>query len=136
MGAWGVLAFDNDEACDWAYDLENVEDLSLVDSAFATVEGANEYLDAHDACNALAACEVLARLRGNHGYKNSYTEAVDAWVASHQIKPPQSMFARADAVIDRVLGGKSELRELWLDSEGVGVEWRQSVEELRHRLRV
>jgi Domain of unknown function (DUF4259) len=34
MGAWGVLAFDNDTANDWAYGLEDVADLSLVESAF------------------------------------------------------------------------------------------------------
>ncbi|MGE3819895.1 MAG: DUF4259 domain-containing protein, partial [Isosphaeraceae bacterium] len=33
MGIWGVLAFDNDTANDWAYDLEDVDDLSLVESA-------------------------------------------------------------------------------------------------------
>ena len=104
MGAWGVLAFDNDEACDWASDLEKAADLSLVEAAFAAVAGPAEYLDAHEACNALAACEVLARLLGSYGYRNPYTEAVDAWVASHQIQPTSDLLARADAVIDRVLG--------------------------------
>ncbi len=53
MGAWGELAFDNDTACDWAYELENVDDLSLVESAFDEVDanGAN-YLDQDVACNA------------------------------------------------------------------------------------
>jgi hypothetical protein len=58
------LAFDNDEACDWASDLDGVDDLSLIESAFVAVESSGDCLDAHDSCNALAACEVLARLRG------------------------------------------------------------------------
>jgi len=62
MGAWGVLAFDNDEANDWAYDLVEADDLSLVESAFDMVAAADDYLEAPDASNALAACEVLARL--------------------------------------------------------------------------
>jgi len=136
MGAWGVLAFDNDDACDWAYGLKRVGDLSLVVSAFAAVVGGAEYLDAHEASNALAACEVLARLRGKPGYSNPYTECVDAWVASHQIDPPTSILARAEEVIDRVLGDNSELRGLWDDSEAMGPEWRRSVEELRQRLRM
>ena len=135
MGAWGVLAFDNNEACDWASDLEKAADLSLVEAAFAAVAGPAEYLDAHEACNALAACEVLARLLGSYGYRNPSTEAVDAWVASHQIQPTSDLLARADAVIDRVLGENSELGDLWDESEGVGVKWHQSVDELRHRLR-
>jgi hypothetical protein len=134
MGAWGVLAFDNDEACDWASGLNRVNDLSLVIRAFATVGDLDDdYLDAHDGANAIAACEVLARLKGNPGYKNPYTEQVDAWVAAHAIVPPAPLIDRADAVIDRVLGENSELRELW--DEGDGTEWRRAVEDLRRRLR-
>ena len=33
MSAWGVLAFDNDTANDWAYGLDGVDDLGLVESA-------------------------------------------------------------------------------------------------------
>jgi hypothetical protein len=132
MGAWGVLAFDNDEACDWASDLDDVDDLSLVDSAFTEVEG-DEDMHAHDACNALAACEVLARLRGKPGYSNPYTEQVDAWVAAHPIVPPPEILARAIAIIYRVLREKSELRELWGDA-GDDAGWRESVADLCVRL--
>ena len=76
MGAWGVLAFDNDDANDWAYGLEDADDLSLIESAFKTVEEEEDYLESPDACNALAACEVLARLNGKPAYQNSYTEKV------------------------------------------------------------
>src|SRR5688572_691259 len=99
MGAWGVLAFDNDQACDWAYDLENVHDLSLVEAALAEVEAVGPDLDSNLACNALAACEVLARLRGRPGYRNAYTEKVDAWVAQHPITPAPQLLARASQVI-------------------------------------
>lgn len=37
MGAWGHGAFDNDTACDWAYELEQASDLSLVDIALQNV---------------------------------------------------------------------------------------------------
>lgn len=83
MGAWGELAFDNDEANDWAYDLADVDDLSLVEAAFSELESVSAtYVDAHVACNALAACEVLARLQGNFGYRNAYTEKVEQWVGN------------------------------------------------------
>jgi hypothetical protein len=68
MGAWGELAFDNDAANDWAYGLDDVDDLSLVESALQVIEAVGSgYLDQDIACNALAACEVLARLRGKPG---------------------------------------------------------------------
>src|SRR4051794_10074160 len=109
MGAWGELAFDNDTANDWAYGLEEVDDLSLVESALGELEAlGNDYVDQDIACNALAACEVLARLRGNAGYKNSYTEKVDGWVALHPLTPSPALLKRARAGVDRILGKDSE----------------------------
>lgn len=128
-----MLAFDNDEANDWAYDLVDKSDLSLVESAFAEVEAAGAgYLEQGPACNALAACEVIARLRGRSGYTNAYTEKVDVWVKDHPISPPPALVARAEAAIERILGPDSELRELW--EEAGDEEWRASVEDLRVRM--
>lgn len=133
MGAWGVLAFDNDAANDWAYGLDDVGDLSLVEAAFDEVEEvAADYLDADLACATLAACEVIARLRGNPGYSNAYTEKVDGWVVAHPQTPSRALIERATAAIDRVIGRDSELAALW--DEGDGAEWRASVEDLRSRV--
>lgn len=135
MGAWGVLAFDNDAANDWACHLEGADDLALVESALDEVAATGtDYLDSDVACDALAACEVLARLRGQPGYTNAYTEKVDQWVAAHKgrIVPSEGLLARASAAIDRILDEDSELRELWGESDGE--EWRAAVEELRGRL--
>lgn len=134
MGAWGVLAFDNDDANDWAYDLEKASDLALVESAFEAIEEADDYLEAPDATNALAACEVLARLNGKPGYQNAYTEKVDQWVAAHPLQPASSLLKRAETVIDRILGDNSELKELWIDSDE-NEQWLASIEQLRQRLR-
>jgi hypothetical protein len=133
MGAWGELAFDNDDANDWAYGLEDTDDLSLVESAFAELEAAgSQYLEQGLACNALAACEVLARLRGNPGYTNAYTEKVDKWVASHPIEPPAQLTNRGAAAIDCILGESSELRELWEEADPE--PWKVAVADLRGRL--
>jgi hypothetical protein len=133
MGAWGVLAFDNDTANDWAYDLEDTSDLSLVESAIQEVEAVGSGdLEQGIACNALAACEVLARLRGWPGYTNAYTEKVDHWVVAHPIQPPLQLIDRAAAAIDRILQANSELRELWDESEPE--PWRLAVADLRARL--
>jgi len=133
VGAWGERAFDNDEANDWAAGLADVHDLSLVELTFSELEGmSGAHVNAHVACNALAACEVLARLQGNFGYRNAYTQDVDEWVAAHPIPLSTALLRRAHAVIDRILGGDSELRELW--EAGDGDAWRQTVEDLRRRV--
>lgn len=134
MGAWGVLAFDNDEANDWAYGLEKTADLSAVESALAELEGVGaDYLEADVASCALAACEVLARLRGKPGYTNSYTKKVDLWVAAHPRTPAPTLLKRAAAAIDRVLAGNSELRSLWEESDE-SAAWLKAVEDLRARM--
>ncbi len=129
-----MLAFDNDDANDWAHDLDRVSDLSLVESAFQQVEAldSTSYLEQGVACNALAACEVLARLRGRPGYTNAYTEKVDQWVAAHPIDPPTALITRGEAVIDRILAPGSELRDVW--EEAGDEEWRAAVDDLRSRM--
>jgi Domain of unknown function (DUF4259) len=133
MGAWGVLAFDNDDACDWAYELERVDDFSSLKAAFDRRPDAGEYLEARDACVVLAAGEVLARLNGRGGVQNSYTEAVDLWVANHKFKPSVDLMERAMRAIERVLGENPKLRELWDESDS-SQAWRDAVEDLRLRL--
>jgi hypothetical protein len=135
MGAWGHLPFDNDTTNDWAYGLDDVDDLSLAESAFDEIEAVGaDFLDQDIACNALGACEVLARLLGRPGYTNAYTEKVDQWVAAHKLKPPPALLKRASAAIDRILGANSELRELWEEGEEAGA-WREAIEDLRARVR-
>jgi predicted secreted protein len=77
---------------------------------------------------------VIARLQGNYGYKNAFTEKVDEWVAAHSLNPSYALLTRAAAVIDRILGEKSELRELW-DETGEN-DWRNAVGNLRQRIGV
>ncbi len=133
MGAWGHLALDNDSAADWVYDLEGREDLSLVEAALASLEEVGgEYLEQDLACAALAACEVLARLRGKPGHHNAYTQKVDAWVAQHRLLPSPALLQRAARAIERILGQESELKELWEESDDASA-WRAGVEDLKLR---
>jgi hypothetical protein len=133
MGAWGVGTFDNDTACDWAYGLEEADDFTLVRGTLdrvLTVGG--DYLDSDTACEGLAACEVIARLKGKWGVRNPYTETVDKWVEGHASLPYEGLVPLASAVIDRVLMKPSELLELW--EEGDATDWKRAVQDLRGRV--
>ena len=131
MGAWGVLAFDNDDANDWADGLG--ADLVAVESAFDAVEVSDGYVEAPTASAALAACEVLARLLGHAGHTSGSTERVDQWVADHPQAVPGPLLTRAVTVIDRVVADDSELAELWSESPRAG-DWAAAVADLRGRL--
>lgn len=133
MGAWGHGTFDNDDACDFGGDMTESNDLSPVEQLFDRIEQADEYVDASDGGMALAACEVLARLKGYAGYHNSYTEDVDAWVAAHPMNPPASLVNRGVKIIDRVLSEQSELRDLWEETDDAE-PWKAAVADLRSRL--
>ena len=136
MGAWDTDAFGNDTACDWAYSLEGSGDLSLVESTIDRVLATgSDYLEAPEAEEALAAAEVIARLQGNWGIRNVYSEPVDTWVQRTQLKPSPNLVRKAHAAIDRMVNSPSELLELWEDSEEVEA-WIQSVSDIKSRIKV
>jgi hypothetical protein len=109
------------------------KDLSLVHETLLTVSSGDCYLDSDPACEALAACEVIARLKGNTGPRDASTETVDAWVAAHPQPVSPDLVRLATAAIDRILGENSELAELWAESDSAD-EWRTAVEDLRRRV--
>jgi hypothetical protein len=132
MGAWSKDSFGNDTACDWAYGLENTSDLSLVRETLQKVVDSDEYLEAPDAEEAIAAAEVIARLKGNFGQRDSYSETTDSWVAAHPQRLPQDLVNLADQALDRILRPPSELLELWRESDEFEA-WQGSVLDLRNR---
>ena len=136
MGTWATDALGNDDACDWAYGLDECGDLSLVEETLnkALSEGA-EYLESPDACEALAAIEVIARLQGNWGIRNSYSQSIDAWVEKNRLVPSRALAEKAQKVITRILADDSELKELWEDSEEFG-DWEASVRDLAGRVQL
>ena len=133
MGAWGSGHFENDAACDWVCDLEDYDDLSLVEATIVKAIEA-ESPDASVACEALAAVEVIARLRGNWGVRNEDSEEVDEWVEAHSgLAVPDALVAQSVQALDAVLDETSELRELWAESDELD-EWSAKVLELRVRV--
>src|SRR5262245_33414410 len=134
MGAWGTGIFDNDTACDWAYDLKETSDLSLIESALDKIlKVGAEYLYASEAVEALAAAETVALLKGNWGIRNSYTEKMDKWVETTRLIPPQALIEKALKATERVLSGPSELLELWGEGKEF-IAWEESVKDLSERL--
>ncbi|MFN0098801.1 MAG: DUF4259 domain-containing protein [Gemmatimonadaceae bacterium] len=134
MGTWDVGSFDNDDAADWAFELEECGDLSVIEDAIASALDAGEdYLEAPTATVAIAAVETLARLQGFWGERSAYTEAVDAWVERVKLPVPPALAAQAVQALDRILGEQSELRELWEESEEFDA-WKATVAELRSRV--
>jgi len=134
MGAWSHEAFGNDDAADWIAQLEERNDLGLVESTLdAVLAIGDDYLEAPEASEAIAAAEVVARLQGRPGNGDADTEAVDEWVARVKLPAPPALIAKARRALDRILTEPSELMELRDESEDAAA-WRASVEDLKARL--
>lgn len=128
MGTWDATPFGNDEANDWAYGLDDVDDLSLIEAAFDVVsEG---YIESFEGASAIAAAEVLAWLIGRPGERNAYTEKIAVWAEAHPVEVGSAVIERAVSAVQRVLSPDSELVELW----GAQPEWRAAVEGVMERL--
>ena len=134
MGTWDIDAFGNDTACDWGYSLEGTKDLSIVEETIDKILAAgDEYLDVTEAEEALAAVEVVARLQGNWGYRNAYTEAADSWVEQNQLTPPVTLLRKANQAVERVQSSPSEILDLWEENEMLD-EWKESLLDLKSRI--
>jgi hypothetical protein len=88
-----------------------------------------DYLEAPEASEAVAAVEVLAKLLGKGTQSDSYTEKVDEWVNSVSLIPDSALLTKARLALDRVLSENSELRELWEETEST--EWQDSIRALQ-----
>jgi hypothetical protein len=76
MGAWGYLAFENDDALDWLEELET-GGADVVRQALA--KAGDRYVEAPDGATAIAAAEVTSASQGNRGELPS---SVADWVTA------------------------------------------------------
>ena len=135
MGAWSHEPFGNDTANDWADELEESSDFSIVEKAFnQIIESAEEYIDADIACESYAAAEVLAQALGEGTQDDTYTEKIDMWLTKLTIKPNNLLIPKALRVLDLLTTQDSELDELWQDSDEY-TQWTVNVDELRELLK-
>ena len=146
MGTWAVDAFGNDFAQDWAEDLHETTNMDAIentlDTALADADADGE-LEAPLAAEALAAIEVLARLQGKGGERTEDSAAVDEWVDARKaaaaakgkspVKVRTDLAAKAQQALARIVSERSELRQLWHESEHYA-EWRAAVDDLAARL--
>jgi hypothetical protein len=129
MGAWGAGNFDNDDAGDWSYELEE-SGIEAVKSAFDMVLSGEDYVEAPECSAAIAAAEVVAALLGRPAA--DLPEEVQTFVSTKP-KFATDLVELAKKALVRVLADNSELRELWQESDSFD-EWKQNVADVQARL--
>jgi hypothetical protein len=135
MGTWSAQILGNDTACDWVGDFVDARDRrrKVAAAIDAVLKVGDDYLDSDLAVECLAACEVIARLKGHWGVRDPFSETLDAWIEEHPSTPAAKVVARADRAIARILGPASELPEFWKDSKFYAA-WKDNVDDLRERV--
>ncbi|WP_097229390.1 DUF4259 domain-containing protein [Streptomyces zhaozhouensis] len=132
MGTWDVGPFDNDTAADFRGAWDDApagERAEKVRTALVTTVESGDYLDADEACEAVAAAALIAELLPEGavlpGEERPYPPRESL---------PDLIGLRALAVraLDRVVAEGSELRELW--DESGGEEWLAGIAALRTAL--
>lgn len=126
MGAWGIKTFENDDACDWIYELEKTSDLALLESTLETSR--DKYLEGPDGCAILAAVEVILALQGNS--REDLPEDAAKWVSAHQSLHAAALNTAAVAALDKVVSNDSELNELWQETDDYQ-NWKNDVLDIK-----
>lgn len=134
MGTWSHESFGNDTANDWAYELEDATDFSVIEAALqVALDEGDEYLDADLAMEAIAAVEVIAKRLGKGTQSDVYTEKVDQWLETISEQPSDDVLSLAKRVLERIVADDSELKELWLESDEYEL-WLGNIQQLKDAL--
>jgi Domain of unknown function (DUF4259) len=133
LGAWVVGVFENDDASDWVYELEQSSDLAVVEQALSDLADAGEDgPQAIESAAALAAAEVVATLRGRPG--DGIPEDVTKWVGTVRRPASPELVELARTAVRQVLTA-SELKDRWDEGDTEqSEEWEAQLEDLLTRL--
>ena len=131
-GAWGYKSFENDDALDWVENFLKEGGQSAVEKTIATVAKGKGYLQAPEACYAIAACEVLAAAQGRPS--PDLPKDIAAYANKLSAKPSAAVRKNARDALDRILGKESEISELWKDAKTSSGEWKKTIEDLKSRV--
>ena len=131
MGAWGPGVFENDDAADWVWELEDDEDGSVIEAALSAVVDTprGEVVESGDASNAIAAAEIVATAVDN-ATTTLPTEATEWIKRNAQLVSPEVRDLARRAVTR--IGTASELKDLWEDTGDSA--WAEAVSALQKRL--
>ena len=132
-GAWGIGSFENDDASDWVWELEESSGPTVIDSALRNVAMSSGYIDAPSASCAIAAAEVLAAMIDKPSA--SIPDEVANWVEGQSFEPSTALLDMARVALANVLDeNRSELAQLWSETGPDYENWKKTVAALTEKL--
>lgn len=135
MGAWGSGIYENDEAVELVDEVVSGGGVESLDEALRRVlETEEDYLEAPEAAQALAAADMISRLRGRNVPADTGVDHLAEWLDDVDFFVGAATLKQARAAIGRVLRKPSELMELWSESGSLDETWMANVSLLLRRL--
>ena len=133
MATWGTEPFENDDASDWATELEEGD---LRAQLFAAVGAAADWpvddvLDIWDGSSAVAAAQVIAHLLGKEPL--THTAKLARVLEKKAFTPDGELVQEALLALDRVQDAESELQSYWAESKDYA-QWQAVVARIRGAL--
>lgn len=128
MGTWNVSSFANDDAQDWVALLVQAEDTALIEATLSHVVENEDYVEAPEAQQAVAAAETVAAMRKRPA--RDTPDAIATWVRQQSPPSPDLVRLARRAVVH--IQANSELSELW--AEDNPLDWSAAMADLAERL--
>ena len=125
------INIENDDALDWAAELEDSRGATMLKEAFGRVEK-TQYPESPDCCIALAAAEIVAAAKGNACA--DLPAGLGNWLQEQpNLDSIQSLEKAAIRILNKIRKD-SELKESWQESEDWRL-WNQVLDSLQKRLK-
>lgn len=120
MGAWGSGVFENDDACDLLYLLE--EDAGLLEATLRSYPTTVEP-DASAASTAVAAAALVGAIVSRSPIGDP---VADDWLADNSLALPADAVDLALATLAAARDQPNELAELWAEADAID-EWHKTL---------
>ncbi len=132
---WGVGSFENAMAQEWIAMLEKRDPVSLIGNTLreATAYGDDGEVPALVGQYAIAAAELVARLKELAPGGNPLPDLLERWLRDHPIVPPTPHVEQAIAALERIARPPSGLLRVW-ETRGNPAAWLEQIADLKRRL--
>ena len=100
-GGWGTGAFENDDALDFVYELQEYDAYEMLRSSLGEDCSSSAYIDAMVGGRAIAAAEVIAAVEGNAA--SDFPEDLADVVASLEGRMDKELVSSAKSCVKNVL---------------------------------
>jgi len=131
MGTWGYYNFDNDPAADFGENFRENPTEAVLYEALTTAAEEEDYLEADEASEALAAAEIVAAMMGKPA--NDFPPGLIPAIMNLNAGENEELQELAIEAVEAVVKS-SEVQELWAES-GDAAKWQEVQQNLLERLK-